>query len=395
MTPRPGAETRLVAGCMTGTSIDSLDAALLEINRPGLEMRARFVRGITRELGELKPRLRALADQQPLTAGEIAGIAHEFALLHAAALRDLAAEQKLDLICVHGQTVFHKPPLSWQVMQPAPIAHALKCPVVYDLRSADLAAGGQGAPITPIADWVFFRDMRRSVVVVNLGGFCNVSFVPSIAGDEEFGRRVQPTLDNLPQRSLSQKLLAAAAAGPLARVTGTDVCPCNQLLDAIARTLMHVPFDDDGRIAASGEPRREAQEDLDGIFRSLQRQRRSLGTGDETSEWISRWRSRVSPADLAATACEVIALHIAAEADERDILLAGGGVRNKALRSAIESCCSARVRTTDEVGLPHQYREAACFAVLGALCQDRIPITLPQVTGAPEPAPISGAWVIP
>src|SRR5690349_11659226 len=138
---------RRVVGCMTGTSIDALDASLVEIDGHGLAMRAKPVRNLTRDLGDLAPRLRALAEQQPMTAGQIAAIARDFALLHASAILELLAGEKADLICVHGQTVFHQPPLSWQLMQPAPIAQAVGCPVVYDLRQADLAAGGQGAPI--------------------------------------------------------------------------------------------------------------------------------------------------------------------------------------------------------------------------------------------------------
>src|SRR5688572_27590300 len=103
---------------MTGTSIDSLDAALVEVRGRGLEMVATLVGGISRGLGALAPRLRRLAEQQPVTAGEIAAILREFGVLHAAALRELMAGRRPDLVCAHGQTVYHAPPLSWQLMQP-------------------------------------------------------------------------------------------------------------------------------------------------------------------------------------------------------------------------------------------------------------------------------------
>src|SRR5262245_35495304 len=153
--------TRRVIGCMTGTSLDGLDVALVEIEGNGLGMKARVKAWNSHKLGPAGPSLRTLAAQEPLMAGDIAQAMHDFAALHAEACLEGAEGAPVDLVCVHGQTVFHKPPLSWQVMQPAPIARAMKCPVVYDLRAADLAAGGQGAPITPIADWVLFRDEEQ------------------------------------------------------------------------------------------------------------------------------------------------------------------------------------------------------------------------------------------
>jgi 1,6-anhydro-N-acetylmuramate kinase len=388
--------TRLAVGCMTGTSIDSIDAALVEISGRGLEMTARFIRGASAPLGDLAARLRQLADQQPMTAGDIASLSRDFSLAHIPVIRQLLTDANADLISIHGQTVVHRPPVSWQFLTPAAIAHQLKRPIVYDLRAADLAAGGQGAPITPLADWVWFRRHRVAggggcIAVVNLGGFCNVTRL--------FAEPTDP-------RTIDQMVNAAKALGhpemadgfrdkSPAKISGADVCPCNHLLDTIARRLFSAPYDEDGRRAEKGEPVSEAQEDLEGVLASLRRANRSLGTGDETGEWISRWRARCRAEDLAATACEAIAVLIAREVRADLVLLAGGGVKNRALRRAIESCCSCRVQLTDDLGLPASYREAACFAILGALCQDRIPITLPQVTHVPSPAPISGTWVLP
>lgn len=356
--------SRLVAGCMTGTSIDSIDAALVRIEGNGPEMTPRFIRGASRPLGELAPRLRALAEQHPVSAGDIAALSREFSLAHVPVLRELLGMDCVDLIAVHGQTVFHQPPTSWQMLSPAPIALALRTPVVFDLRAADLAAGGQGAPITPLADWAFFRRMPRPLSLVNLGGFCNVTLLAANADQDHPGL-----------------------------ITGRDVCPCNHLLDTIARDLFHVPYDDGGRRAAEGSVHDEALVDLDGILASLEGKRRSLGTGDEVGDWISRWRSHVAPPDLAASACESIGHAIAAAtAGTRSLLLAGGGVKNKRLVEAIRANSAAEVAPAPD-GLA-EYREAASMAVLGALCQDRFPITLTQVTGVAIP-PVAGIWVFP
>jgi anhydro-N-acetylmuramic acid kinase len=358
---------------MTGTSLDALDVALVEILGHGIAMKPRFVRGASRSLTGVRDSLRALAEQTPLPAGQIARLMLDFSALHADAIESLLSGERCDLVCVHGQTVAHVPPASWQLMQPAPIAHRLGTPVVFDLRQADLAAGGQGAPLTPIADWVWVRSLAPGqgatrTAVVNLGGFCNVTVLGPGASS-----------DGVPD------------------ARGFDLCPCNQLLDAIARKLMHREFDEDGAEAMSGEVHAAAFEDLLGALVALAKPGRSLGTGDEALEWITRWRAQATPRDLAASACEAIGERIGEATREAGlVLLAGGGVRNRRLVRAIESCAPARVRSTGAFGLPEEYREAAHFAVLGALCQDRVAITNRTMSnGSMAPGPIAGAWVIP
>jgi anhydro-N-acetylmuramic acid kinase len=360
---------RRVVGCMTGTSIDGIDAALVEIDGTGLAMKPKFVRGVSHDLDTVRDSLRRLADQQPTTAGEVASAMRDFALVHVKAIRELLQGETCDLICVHGQTVFHRPPLSWQLMQPAPIAREFKSPVVFDLRAADIAAGGQGAPITPIADRILWGAGGQAIV--NLGGFCNITVLP------------KATPDAPP--------FSAQELGP---IRALDVCPCNHLLDAIARKLWNTPYDDGGEKALKGNPHHEALEDLEGIFASQAGRKRSLGSGDESLEWISRWRAHVEAADLAATACEAIAAAISQSAGVVSrFLLAGGGAKNAAIVRALGGHRTERVEPLpDDLAT---FREAMSFAILGALCQDRVPITLPQVTGAPSPAPVSGAWVYP
>lgn len=373
---------RLVAGCMTGTSMDALDAALVEVSGRGFSMSARFVRGVSLPLGDVAQPLRRLAAQERLSAAEIVRTGLDFARLHTEAIQSLMDGSTPDLICIHGQTVFHVPPLSWQFLQPVSIVRAIGAPVVFDLRAADLAAGGQGAPITPLADWVFFRRAAAlgprgsSLAVVNLGGFVNFTLLPGGGGGAG----------------------AAEADQEIARITGGDVCACNQVLDAVARALLGTPFDEGGKRAAAGTVHERALADLLAVLARQSCAGRSLGTGDEAAGWIERWKSEVEPGDVAATACEGIARTVSERlrADgERQVVLAGGGIRNLALRGALERMCSGMVRTTDDLGLPSEYREAACMAVLGALSQDRVPITLPAVTGVPAPAPVAGCWMYP
>ncbi len=372
---------RLIAGCMTGTSIDGLDAALVRITGQGLAMKVTVLNCLEVELGDLAIPLKRLSLQQSMKAEEIARTAHDFGLLHLKALRELAGGSKLDLISVHGQTVLHKPPLSWQLINPSVIAYGLDTPVVYDLRAADLASGGEGAPITPLADFILFRSSSETRGIVNLGGFCNVRILPHIPpsvsrGGQRGGIKhpTSPCIDN---------------------IAGMDVCSCNQLLDSIADKLFGEPYDDNGQHAAKGEVLPEGFETLLRMLSDQANERRSLGTGDELEEWLHKYSSGNSAEDIVRTACAAVAQAIVNSCQPVDrLIIAGGGVKNSTLMSEIRDRATIPVDLSDDYDIPFKFREAVAMAVLGALCQDRIPITLPQVTEI-EIAPVSGCWVIP
>jgi 1,6-anhydro-N-acetylmuramate kinase len=365
---------RMVAGAMTGTSLDGIDVALVRVRGSGRAISATLIGHHAAPLDRLGEPLRRLAEQTPADARRIAGLAVELGELHADAIAGLAGRcdpppPRLDLVAAHGQTVLHAPPLSWQLLDPAPIVRRLGCPVVCDLRAADLAAGGQGAPITPVADAVLFGDPVRGRAVVNLGGFANATILPAGVDDASWDR-----------------------------IRGFDVCACNHVLDAVARQALDAPCDRDGRAAASGAPDAPAAADLGRALAAQAAERRSLGTRDEARAWVSRHRATLAPADLAASAVAAVAQTIGralAGHDADEIVLAGGGARNAALVAAIAAAAPAPVTVADACGIPVEAREAAAMAVLGALCADGVPITLPQVTGCPPPAPVAGRWSVP
>ena len=364
MTPDP---TRLAIGCMTGSSIDALDAALVRIDGAGHDMTVSLLGARSESLGPLARHLRLLAQGHPLRAADAARLALRLGELHADAVESLLRDhpvERLDLVAVHGQTVFHDPPLSWQLINPAPILHRHGAPVVYDMRQADLAAGGQGAPITPIADLILFRGLPAPWCIANLGGFCNTTTM-------------------------------LARSPSIEALTGADIGACNQLLDAITRERLGLPFDDGGRLALSGWINEPAFDDLLDLLQRQAIDPRSLGTGDELTDWI-RDHKPLSPEDMAATACAAIGKHTARCArDAATLVLAGGGTRNRALVDAVTGAFGGRTAVSDELGVPAQHREAMAMAVLGALCQDRVPITIPRITGGADPAPVSGAWLLP
>lgn len=354
---------RLIVGTMTGTSLDGLDAALVVVTGRGLSMRARVVEFAEAPFMSLAPRLRDVADQKPCSAEMIARLALDFGLLHADAIERLLGGRRADLIVLHGQTVFHGPPASWQMINPWPVAARHRTTVVSDLRGADLAAGGQGAPITPLADWILFKG-ERARTIINLGGFCNMTLLPGVEAGSPSGTR------------------------------GMDVCACNHVLNLAARRGLGMEFDRDGAAALRGTISEAASTALVSLLGGQSAEGRSLGTGDEAARWVEAWIGLLSADDLCASACDGVARSIArAVPSSSEVVLAGGGARNPSLVRALTRHITRECRTTDDLNVPIAAREAACMAVLGALAQDGVPITLNRVTGRGDRCPPAGCWI--
>jgi anhydro-N-acetylmuramic acid kinase len=358
---------RLAVGCMSGTSCDGVDAAAVLVEGALGRLRARVVGFAGVPLGEAGRSLKRISLGTPASASEIARLVRELSGTHVSAIDAalLAARGATEngppvLIACHGQTLHHGGGLSWQAFQPAPIAHHFGVPVVHDLRAADLAAGGEGAPITPLADAVLYNG-HRPMAVVNLGGFCNMTTLGTGSG-----------------------------------IGGRDICPCNQLLDAAAEDLLGQPFDPDGRCALAGVPDTERSAVLSGALADLPGSSRSLGSGDEHTSLLGVLDG-LEPRDALATLADSLGRTIASAPPHGvAIVLAGGGARNTALADAIRRHAPAsRVAFSDEFGVPSQAREAAAMAVLGLLSLDGLAITDPGVTRVASPAPVSGSWTLP
>jgi len=391
--------SRRIIGAMTGTSIDGIDLALMEIRGHGLAMEARFVRGRSAELGELAPRLRAAATQEPGPASFFAQLALDLGRLHARESLMLAEREPIDLVVLHGQTVHHAPPVSWQLINPFPIAAALRCAVISDLRQADLAAGGQGAPITPLADWVLFRSHLRRVIL-NLGGFANATAIPPEPANGRSTDDRGPKARRAETQGDARSEAQGVANDAIGEIRGADLCACNQLLDRAARRVLHTPFDLDGVAALAGRVDESSRMELERTLDAQRRAGRSLGTGDEAFAWVDRAADSLAPNDLMATAVSAIGAVVARgvlalASSPEEVILAGGGSRNRALQQAIGSHLPCPLRTTDELGIPIDMREAAEMAVLGTLATDGVSISLPAVTGRSAAAGSDGSLIMP
>ena len=343
---------RCVIGTMTGTSMDGVDAVATSIEGHGLEMKASFLQMATEPIDDLQKQLRALSDDFTNdTALKTTSLQVGEKTL--AAIMQLGIDN-IDLIALHGQTIFHEPPRSIQLINPSCIVDTFNCTVLTDPRTADLLLGGQGAPITPLADWIMFRDAARDTAVVNLGGFCNITLLP---------KNCQPR-----------------------DIEGFDLCCCNLLLDAIARKRLGTQYDTNGSCAHEGTVDSNLFDQLKNKLESQRNENRSLGTGDDLSRWVLNQSVKIETADLLATVTSAIGSVIQETVcDSQRVLLAGGGIHNVPLKNAIGA-----TKMTDAFGVPTQAREGMAMAILGALATDGVSITLPQITGRQQTNEVVG-----
>ncbi|MEO0477419.1 MAG: anhydro-N-acetylmuramic acid kinase [Planctomycetota bacterium] len=373
MTEQP---TRLIVGCMTGTSLDGLDAALVRITGTGLAMRAELLGHHSAPLSDgLRSTLMSLASgaaHQPIIFMQAArdlGELYADGVEHLFSSGLVSPSATIDFVTAHGQTIWHEPkhetgPKSWQLFDPWPIVRRLNVPVCYDLRQADLIAGGEGAPLTPIADWVMYRG--DADVIANLGGVLNAT-----------------NLHDDPSQ-----------------ITGGDLYPCNLLLDGLCQRYFGKPYDTDGEIAARGKLSPTFVHAISDAIEAACEGSKSLGREQFSPDWfdslVNSLGEVTAPEDVLHTAARLVAVQLGGEFREHGIpqerlILAGGGAKNKTLVKLIEELGYRDVLRSDDLGIPCEAREAMGFAVLGALSQDGVSISLPQVTGANNPG-IAGVW---
>jgi len=285
---------------------------------------------------------------------------------------------KIDLVGCHGQTLYHQGRAeryagksfgcTWQAGEAALIAAELKVPVVSNFRPADMAAGGQGAPLVPMFDQVYFSDAKRGRVLQNIGGIAN--------------------------------LTAIAAGSEVDELVAFDTGPGNMVIDALVQTLFGKTYDRNGVIAAKGrvlEPVLERM--LRNTYFSL-KPPRSAGREEFGREYSAKFLSacrKVSrePEDAVATATALTAESIARsfeqfvwpsmEGTPIDYVVSGGGAKNSMLVSMLSKSLApfgCALTTTERFGMPAEAKEAAAFALLAWATWNRLPGNVPSATGA-------------
>jgi anhydro-N-acetylmuramic acid kinase len=368
--------TRWLIGLASGSSADGVDAALVEIEGSGLDLRARLVQALHQPYGV---DLRELIRRASAAGG---GEVRQIALLHrllgetfTAAARTVADHASLSLkkvqcIACPGQTVFHdvegRFPSTLALGMASVVAERLGVTTVSDFRSRDLAAGGQGIPLETLTDYLLFRHAQEHRLLIHLGGLARVVYLP--------------------------------AGCKVTEILGFEASPCNLLLDTLMRHLTNgrESCDTGGKHAVQGKC-------LDPLLQTwlahpwLQRRPpRSLSRqqfdDDFAAQAIHQARQvQGTLHDLLCTATHFVARGITSALQRflpvqprpTRVLLSGGGVRNGLLWHLLQQqITDAPLSKTDEVGIPAQVCKAMAFAVLAALTVDGVAGNVPAATGA-------------
>lgn len=353
----------LAVGVMSGTSLDGVDAALVRFEGP---THVTLLASLTRpyaedERGEISAALNGA------TAPALARLHVRLAQWTAEAVDSLLAgahiqASDLGFIAFPGQTIWHEPPLvSWQLGEPSVLAERFGTRVVSGFRARDVAAGGQGAPLVPIADVLLFGAASAPRVLVNIGGMANLTYVE---------RRAQEQ-------------------GAFAFDTGPGVA----VIDAVARRVDgRRSYDRDGLIAARGTPREDLLTELlaDPFF--ARNPPKSTGRERFGDAYAAALHQRAPGADGVATAVELTARSLAGAIrrwipSDAEVVLSGGGCHHPGLmrsfeRTLAEAGHAAPVRRFDDLFFPGDAKEAVAFALLGYLTLHGQPGNLPAATGA-------------
>lgn len=375
----------IVAGVMSGTSADGIDVALVRITGKGYKLRLKLL-GHRHFAYPASVRAAVLAamNADQISVAELSRLNFLLGELYAEAVQKTAQRTgiaKVDLIGCHGQTIYHqgepavyrgrKIASTWQTGEGAVVAARCGIHVVSDFRTADMAAGGKGAPLVPFLDYVLFRDRREGRIVQNLGGIANLTAIPANAQPEQ--------------------------------VIAFDTGPSNMVIDQLTQILFGQSYDRDGKIAAGGHILESV---VNTVLRNPFFARKPPKTagreefGAAFTQQFLRQCGKAAKADVIATATTLTAISIAdalkrlvlpreKEGAYREYIVSGGGVNNKTLMAMLAQEASAlglKLKRTDDFGIPSQAKEAVAFAVLAYQTWHRKPANIPSATGADKPA---------
>ncbi|MDA7995211.1 MAG: anhydro-N-acetylmuramic acid kinase [Gammaproteobacteria bacterium] len=369
-------KTELAIGLMSGTSADGIDGVLLAARAPD-EVSAEVFAEVSIEAtahtefpSETRAAIEALCARPNADLDQLGRLDTELGILFAQAANDLRKKtrENIAVIGCHGQTIRHRPappekfPFTMQLGNGAVIARRAELPVVCDFRRADIAAGGQGAPLAAAFHRaVFSGDAPRAIL--NLGGIANVTCLPAASGASE-------------------------------KVRGFDTGPANTLIDHWCQMHFGAPYDRDGKNAAKGKVHDELLKKMLADSYFSRPPPKSTGREYFNAEWLGKFGKVAPPEDMLATLTALTAESAAAEIRRLQprpsaVYVCGGGARNDTLMAMLAERFDGAVRTTAELGIEPQWVEAAAFAWMALCTLHRRASTLPSVTGA-DSASVAG-----
>ena len=378
----------IVAGVMSGTSADGIDVALVRIVGKGSTLRLRLIaHDHFAYSSAVRKAVLAAMNARSARVADLSRLSFLLGELYAEAVAKAVVNQsvEIDLVGCHGQTLYHQGtaagflgrPITttWQTGEGAVLAARVGVPVVSDFRPADMALGGNGAPLVPLLDVAYYAHRSKLRVLQNLGGIGNLTLIP-----------------------------AATHVGKMERVIAFDTGPGNMVIDACAHKLFGKQYDVNGAIAAKGTVIEAA------LARALEhpffrrKPPKSAGREEFGREFVAhflRWCGpRADKSDVLATATAITASSIGAAVrqalatlklpapfpeQKAEYVASGGGVQNRTLMRIISEQVHPlgfRVLTSDDLGLPSQAKEAVAFALLAYQTWHRQPGNVPSATGA-------------
>ncbi|RNB85994.1 anhydro-N-acetylmuramic acid kinase [Brevibacillus panacihumi] len=385
----------LLIGLMSGTSLDGIDAALVEIrtNASG-EIEQASLREFTYlpYSDEVREYVLNLCSVESARIDQLTTAHYGLSEWYACVVEQLikkAAIQAVDVdaICMHGQTVWHiagRTPFpgptgptevraSLQIGDLSLLAERTGIPVVGNFRARDLAADGEGAPLVPYADYILFRDLQKGRLLQNIGGIANVTILP--------------------------------AGADIEKVVAFDTGPGNMIIDQIVHLVTdgRMRYDEGGKWAATGQVCKEM---LDRLLQDPYYQLQPpKSTGREVygkafaQELMAQAKQQgISDADLIATVTALTAStiaqayiqHVLPHTKVEEVIVSGGGAHNQTLLRMLQEQLPAgmKVMTTQQFGMPDDAKEAVAFAILGHETLMGRPSNVPSVTGAKRAVPL-------
>jgi len=349
-----------IIGLMAGTSADGVDAAAVEIKGTQVKILAFDIFAFA---PKVRQKILELGEQKSFTPGEISDFNFQLGGIFADAVLKLCKKHKInpatiDAVGSHGQTIFHRPAKStFQIGEPSIIAYKTGITTVADFRPKDIAAGGQGAPLVPFADYFLFKS-EKNRAIQNIGGIANVTFLPANCKPSD--------------------------------IIAFDTGPGNMLIDRFVflRTKGKQNFDKDGKMAARGKINQKILSQM--LAEPYFKLKPPKSTGRELfgKAYADAFYKKLPSEDIIATATAFTAVSIA-EAYRKflpkmpdEIILCGGGAKNKTLVDMLYGQTGSKILFTDDFGISSDAKEAVSFAILAYATINKIPNNVPSATGA-------------
>ena len=374
-----------ILGLMSGTSCDGLDMALIDISGCGVQTHFDFIAGKSKSYTKnQKQKILSMLQPQNSNAYNLSQLNFYLAQLWSDMIIKFLKEvhltkNQVDLIGSHGQTIWHQPQKqlfidkhissTFQLGDPSVLAQLIGIPVIGDFRVADVALDGQGAPLIPYFDWIYFSQFKENILAVNIGGISNFSFIP--------------------------------ANGNFNEVIAFDCGPGNMLIDGAMQLFYNIPFDRNGALAREGNL-------SESLFNYIKMKDKFIQSKPPKSTGRELYNetfltdileyandNHIKKTDVVRTFTEFTAYaifenfnqFISPRSSAETVIVSGGGANNAHLMNVLQKYFeTVKVKKTDEFGLDNDFKEAIGFAIFANETIKGNASNMPHLTGADKPA---------